>query len=122
MAIGRTIMLDHRLEESPPIAKRGIPDTFRYLYRSLIDPTDHYIKRQNRYAVDHENVGRSVELEEKGYFDLSVQRALQSRCFFSGYIGVGPLLPYFREEICNLSLKTNPRTIHLLGKLTCMGL
>lgn len=39
MAIGRTIMLDHRLEESPPIAKRGIPDTFRYLYRSLIDPT-----------------------------------------------------------------------------------
>ena len=48
MAIGRTIMLDHRLEESPPIAKRDILDTFRYLYRSLIDPTDHYFKSQNR--------------------------------------------------------------------------
>jgi len=65
MAIGRTIMLDHRLEESPPIAKRGIPDTFRYLYRSLIDPTGHHIKRQNRYVVDYEDVNRSVGLEEK---------------------------------------------------------
>lgn len=122
IAIGRTIILDHRFEESPPIATRGIPDTFRYLYRSLIDPTGHHIKRQSRYVVDHEDVNRSVELEEKRYFDLSVQRVLQSRCFFSGYIGVGPLLPYFWEEICNLSLKTNPGTIHLLGKLTCMGL
>lgn len=106
-----------RYKEEPLIA-----DTFRYLYRSLIDPTGHHIKRQSRYVVDHEDVNRSVELEEKRYFDLSVQRVLQSRCFFSGYIGVGPLLPYFWEEICNLSLKTNPGTIHLLGKLTCMGL
>jgi hypothetical protein len=34
-------MLDHRLKESPVIAKRGIPDTFRYLYQLLIDPTGH---------------------------------------------------------------------------------
>jgi hypothetical protein len=35
---------------------------------------------------------------------------------------VATMLQYFWEEICNSSLKTNPRTIHLLGKLTCTGL
>ena len=130
MAIGRTVMLDHRLEKIPPIAKRGIPNTFRYLCRSLIDPTDHYFKRQNRYVVDHEDVNRSVEPEEKRCFGLSVQRALQSRYFFTvdtlewGHRiqSVAIVLPYFWEETCNSSSKTDPRTIHLLGKPTCMGL
>jgi hypothetical protein len=95
MAVGRTITLDHHLEESPPIAKRGIPDTFRLLYQLLLDPINEDFKTESKDSLGLADIVSSVkvELEEKRCFDLSIQQALESRCFFttsSGYIGVGP--------------------------------
>ena len=101
MAVGRTITLDHHLEESPPIAKRGIPDTFHLLYQLLLDPINEDFKTESKNSLGLADIVSSVkvELEEKRCFDLSIQQALESRCFFttsSGYIGVGP-----RDTLCN---------------------
>lgn len=101
MAVGRTITLDHHLEESPPIAKRGIPDTFRLLYQLLLDPINEDFRTESRGLLGLTDIVSSikVELEEKRCFDLSIQQALENRCFFttsSGYIGVGP-----RDTLCD---------------------
>ncbi|KAI3342764.1 hypothetical protein F4824DRAFT_443164 [Ustulina deusta] len=88
VAVGRTLLIDHHLEKSPPIAKRGTPDSFSSFYRLLLDPRNQYLESG---VQDITNVG--LNKEERQRFNLALRQALEGRCFFttrSGYIGVGP--------------------------------
>jgi len=94
--VGRTLVLDHHLEESPPIVKRGIPDSFHFLYQTLLDPMGQASKYQSsRNVFNPPNLAEAheFETEEIQCFNLSIHQALKNRCFFttsSGYIGLGP--------------------------------
>lgn len=93
-AVGRTLVLDHHLEQRLPIAKRGTPDSFRIFYQTLLDPMNQASRYRSRNASDSAELAKVAELEaEKRCFDVSVRQALESRCFFttsSGFIGLGP--------------------------------
>lgn len=94
-AVGRTLVLDHHLDQSLPIAKRGTPDSFRLFYQTLLDPMNQASGYRSGNTSDSAELAKVAELEaeEKRCFDVSVRQALESRCFFttsSGFIGLGP--------------------------------